>query len=111
METQPSVQSSFQKLNFDNNCQKTRKIREQIFEPLSKFTGFLYFVPNILSRIVDHWSKNGSFNKKVKKKNRGYKESMEKMERKALNIGNFSRYLGNCSQVWFKIGPADSNFL
>ena len=52
METPPSVQSSFQKLNFDNDCQKMRKIREQIFEALSSFTGFLYFAPNILSRIV-----------------------------------------------------------
>ena len=53
VETQPSVQSSFQKLNFDSNCQKTRKIREQIFEALSNFTAFAYFMPNILSRIVD----------------------------------------------------------
>ena len=53
METQPSVQSSFQKLNFDNNCEKTGKTREQIFEVLFKFTGFLYFVPNILQRIVE----------------------------------------------------------
>ena len=45
---QPSAQSSFQKLNFDNSCEKTRKIRQQIFEVLFKFTGFLYFVPNIL---------------------------------------------------------------
>ena len=49
---QPSAQSSFQKLNFDNSCQKTRKIRQQIFEVLSNVTGFLYFVLNILSRVV-----------------------------------------------------------
>ena len=53
VETQPSVQFSFQKLNFDNNRQKSRTIREQIFEALSNFNGFLYFVPNILSRIVE----------------------------------------------------------
>ena len=52
VETQPSAQSSFQKLNVDNSCQKTRKIRYYIFEVLSNFTVFLYFVPNILARIV-----------------------------------------------------------
>ena len=49
---EPSAQSSFQKLNVDNSCQKTRKIRYYIFEVLSNFTIFLYFVPNILDRIV-----------------------------------------------------------
>ena len=53
METQPSAQFSFQKLNFGNSFQKTHKIREQIFEVLSNCTVFLYFVPNILARIVD----------------------------------------------------------
>ena len=52
VETQPSAQSSFQKLNVDNNCQKTRKIRYYIFEVLSSFSVFLQFVPNILARIV-----------------------------------------------------------
>ena len=52
METQPSAQFSFQELNFDISCQKTRKIRQQIFEVLSNFTGYFYFVPNILFRIV-----------------------------------------------------------
>ena len=52
VEMQPSAQSSFHELNFDNSCQKTHKIRKQIFEVLSNFTGFLYFMPNILSRIV-----------------------------------------------------------
>ena len=52
METKPSVQSSFQNLNFDNSCQKIRKIRLQTFEVISNFTGFLYFVPNILAGIV-----------------------------------------------------------
>ena len=52
VERQPKVQSSFQKLNVDNSCQKTRKIRYYIFEVLSNFTVFLYFVPNILARIV-----------------------------------------------------------
>ena len=55
VDTQPSVQSSFQKLNFDSSCQKTRKIRWQIFEVLSIFTGFLYFVPNVFARIVVIW--------------------------------------------------------
>ena len=52
VETQPSAQSSFQKLNVDNSCQKTRKIRYYIFEVLPNFIVSLYFVPNILSRIV-----------------------------------------------------------
>ena len=52
-----------------------------------------------------------SFNKKDNKKNRGHKESMAKMERKTLNIETFSWYLPNYSQVWFRMGPADSNFL
>ena len=45
-------QSSFQKLNVDNSCQKTRKTRYYIFEVLSNFIVSLYFVPNILSRIA-----------------------------------------------------------
>ena len=36
----------------DNSCQKTRKIRYYIFEALPNFIVSLYFVPNILSRIV-----------------------------------------------------------
>ena len=43
VETQTS-QSSFQKLNVEN--------RYYIFEVLSNFTVFLYFVPNILAKIV-----------------------------------------------------------
>ena len=52
METKPSTQSSLQKLNVYNSCQKTRTIRYYIFEALSNFTVFLYSVPNILSRIA-----------------------------------------------------------
>ena len=52
LETQPSDQSSFQKLDLDNIFQKTRKIRYYIFEVLSNFTVFFQFVPNILARIV-----------------------------------------------------------
>ena len=33
-------------------CQNTRKSRYQTFLFLSSFTGFLYFVPNILPRIL-----------------------------------------------------------
>ena len=53
VETQPSVQSPFQKLNVDNSCQKTRKIRYYIFEVLSNFTVFFYFLPNILVMIAE----------------------------------------------------------
>ena len=52
VETQPSAQSSFQKLNVDNSCQKTRKIRYYIFEALPNFTLSPQFVPNTLARIV-----------------------------------------------------------
>ena len=52
VEAQLSVQSSFQKLNVDNSCQRTRKIRYYVFEVLFNFTAFLYFVPSILSRTV-----------------------------------------------------------
>ena len=54
VEMQPSAQSSFQKLNIDNSCQKSRKIRYYIFEVFSNFTVFLQFVPNILPRTVAH---------------------------------------------------------
>ena len=53
VQTQPNAQSSLQKLNVDNSFQKTRKIRNYIFEVLPNFIVSLYFVPNILSRIVD----------------------------------------------------------
>ena len=41
IETQPSVQSSFQKLNFTIAVKKTLKIRCYIFEIMSNFTVFL----------------------------------------------------------------------
>ena len=53
LETQPSAQSSFQKLNVDNSCQKTRKIRNDIFEILFNFAAFLYYVQHILASIVE----------------------------------------------------------
>ena len=46
------TQSTFHKLNFGNRSEKTRKNRYQTFFVLSSFIGFLYFVPNILFRIV-----------------------------------------------------------
>ena len=52
VETQPSAQPPFQKLNVNSSCQKTRKIRYSIFEVLSNLIAFLYFVTNILPRIV-----------------------------------------------------------
>ena len=53
VEMQPSAQSFFQKLNVGNSCQKKNKIRYYIFDVLPNFFVFLYFVPNILSRILD----------------------------------------------------------
>ena len=52
VQMQPIAQSSFPKLNVDNTCQNARKIRWYIFEVLPNFIVSLYFVPNILSRIV-----------------------------------------------------------
>ena len=52
-----------------------------------------------------------SFNKKDNEKNRVHKESRAEMERKTSNIGNFSQYLDNCSQLWFRMGLDDSNYL
>ena len=46
VEKQPSSQFNFQKLKFRNSSQKTRKGRYQTLLFLSRFTGFLYFVPN-----------------------------------------------------------------
>ena len=48
-----TAQSSFQKLNLGNSCQKARNSRYQTPLPLSKFTGFLYIVQNILYKIVE----------------------------------------------------------
>ena len=52
VETYSSTQSPFHKINFGNSSAKRRKSRYQNFLDLSSFTGFLYFVPHILSRIV-----------------------------------------------------------
>ena len=41
-------------IQYSNNSRKIRKSRYQTFLDLSSFTGFLYFVPNILFRIVDY---------------------------------------------------------
>ena len=58
VETQPSAQSSFQRLNVDNSCEKLLKIRYYTFEVLSNFTVFLYFMSNVFARIVDVYGKN-----------------------------------------------------
>ena len=50
VKTKLSAQSPFQKLNFGNSSQKTRKKIYQTFLFQSSFTGFLYFLPNILPR-------------------------------------------------------------
>ena len=50
--TQPSAQSPFHKLNFGSSSKKTRKSRYQTFVVLFSFTGFLYFVPNVLLRMI-----------------------------------------------------------
>ena len=52
VEIQSNTQSPFHNLNFGSSSQKTRKSRHQTFLVPSGFTGFLYFVPNTLPRIV-----------------------------------------------------------
>ena len=47
-----SIQSCFQKLNFDNGKQKTRKIRYYVFVVFSNFAVFIYLARNILSEIL-----------------------------------------------------------
>ena len=53
MEKEPSDQSPFQKLNFGSSSQEKRKIRDQTVVTLSSFTAFLYFVPNILTIVLE----------------------------------------------------------
>ena len=59
VETQPSVQSPFQKLNFGDSNQKTRKSRYKAFLFLSSFIGFLYlsqiFCPGVFEQTT-FWS-------------------------------------------------------
>ena len=52
VETQGSAHSSSKIINVDNICEKSRKIRYYIFELLSRFTGFFYFLGNVFPRIV-----------------------------------------------------------
>ena len=52
VETRPSALSLFEKFDFGSSNQKSRKNGYQTFLFLYNITGFLYFVPNILSRIV-----------------------------------------------------------
>ena len=52
VDTWPSTQSFFQKLNFGNSSQKNRKSRYQAFLFRSSFTRFFYFVSNISPRII-----------------------------------------------------------
>ena len=52
-ETYSGAQSPFKKFNCGVSSQKVCKSRYQSFLVLSNLNGFLYFVPNILPRIVD----------------------------------------------------------
>ena len=51
VEMEPSAQSSFQKLNIDNSCQKHAKL-DITFLKSCPILLFLYFVPSILARVV-----------------------------------------------------------
>ena len=57
VKTEPSAQSPSQNLNFGNSNQKYLQIY-QSFVVLSNFTEFLYFVLNILYKIVDSFRLN-----------------------------------------------------
>ena len=52
VEAKTGPQYAFQKLHFGNNSQKLNKIRYQTFLFLLSFTGFFYFLRNILSGIL-----------------------------------------------------------
>ena len=52
VETQSHAQPPLPKFNFGSSSQKSCKGRYQTFIVLSRFTGLLNFVPNILPRIV-----------------------------------------------------------
>ena len=52
VKTQPSAQLPFQKLNFGDNSQKTRKGRYQIFLAMYSLTGLLHPIQNILPKFV-----------------------------------------------------------
>ena len=52
VDTQPSAQSNFQKVNFGSSSQKTGKSRYQTFLVLYSFAGFFYFVRNIFPSIA-----------------------------------------------------------
>ena len=69
METKSSAQSLFKKFNFGSSSQKSRKNAYQAFLFLSNITGFLYFVPDILSRIVDYIFLSNSLQEFVSKIN------------------------------------------
>ena len=53
LETQDSAQSLLQKIIFGNSFQNLRKSRYQSSPALSNFPWFSYFLPNILSLIVE----------------------------------------------------------
>ena len=97
---QPSAQSSFQKLNFGNSSEKTRKSKYQTFLVLSSFTGFLYFVSNILSRIVDTLS---SKNFTDKAPNHGKGSSVPLQYAVAVYTGMPQKTLGTTLQRCFFI--------
>ena len=59
VETWHSAQSLLQKWNFTNSSTKTPKVDIKL--DLSSFTEFLYFVSNILSRIVVFFSQRPRF--------------------------------------------------
>ena len=54
MWVEPSAESPPQKINSGNRSQKLPKCRCQSSFARSNFNGFLYFVPNILSKIEGH---------------------------------------------------------
>ena len=89
VQTQPHSHSSFQKLNVDNSCQKARKIRYYVFEVLPNFIVSLYFVLNILSRIVDE--KTFKTPKSTDKQAKSTLKLMQKVKRDQLDA--FQRHL------------------
>ena len=54
----PVFLPEIQKLNFGNSNQKQKSRTYQSFAVLSNFTGFLYFIPNILYKIEVDFKRN-----------------------------------------------------
>ena len=87
-----SSQSPFQKLNFGSGSQNASKRRYEPFLVLSSFTGFLYFVSNILPRIV-------AFNIPIKHNQQSACKSVQLFQPVVANVNVVSVTVRHCFHV------------